>query len=168
MSHEAHGYGESGVPSISPTTVSQHGHYPPPVMHVMPSAPPAPSKDPSSTIMMGVGVVMLIALSVIGVQLGRKDREAHPDRAQAASTTANPTNAGQPAVAPPTAVSALPAAASAKPATPGEPPPVSIELEDSETVPTINANKLPDVAPGAPATADTAIHRNVAVPPNPY
>jgi len=162
MSHEAHGYGESGVPSISPTTVSQHGHYPPPVMHVMPSAPPAPSKDPSSTIMMGVGVVMLIALSVIGVQLGRKDREAHPDRAQAAS---NATNAGQPAVAPPTAVSALPTAASAKP---GEPPAVSIELEDSETVPTINANKLPDVAPGAPATADTAIHRNVAVPPNPY
>ena len=163
MTHDPHEDGESGVPSISPTTVSQHGHYPPPAMYVMPSAPPAPARDPSSTIMMAVGVVMLVALSIIGVQLGRKDRADHPDHAAAATKPA----AAAVSPPPPSAVSALPAAAAAPMGTSSEPP-VSIELEDSESVPTINANKLPDVAPGAPATADTAIHRNVVVPPNPY
>lgn len=145
----------SGPHSIAPHAISMWPRdvgQPAPPHAPMPVAAP---RDASTTIMMAVGVVMLVALSIIGVQLGRKDRAEHPERAQAAS---KPVAA---AVAPPKATTALPAAAPTD-------PPVSIELDDSETVPTINANKLPDVTPGAPATADTAIHSNAAVPPNPY
>ncbi len=147
----------SGPHSIAPHAISMWprdvGQPGPPPAAPMAVAPP---RDASTMIMMGVGVAMLVALSVIGVQLGRKDRADHPERAMAAS---KPVAAA--AAAPPKAATALPAAAPTD-------PPVSIELDDSETVPTVSANKLPDVQPGAPATADTAIHSNAAVPPNPY
>lgn len=148
----------SGPHSISPHAISMWprdaGHNavaPGP----LPAQQPAPaSRDASTGIMMGVGVAMLVALSIIGVQLGRRERADHPERAAAAS---------KPVAA---AVAAPPKATTALPATPTAVP-VSIELDDSETVPVIPANKLPDVTPG-PGAVDTAMHGNASVPPNPY
>ncbi|MBS2019549.1 MAG: hypothetical protein JST00_42200 [Deltaproteobacteria bacterium] len=122
----------------------------------LPSTAPAPrSARDASTLLMGIGVAVLVALSLVGLQLGRQQRAAKVTAAVAAAP-------------PPAVVSAIPTVTATATATATPEPPVSIELDEAESVPTLSTDKLPDVTPLAPAAADTTIHGTTAVPPNPY
>ncbi len=142
-------YGEDPRPSTGPVSIAPIAASTPP--------PPFDANDRANatpSLWIGIGIGALVVLTILGGVAGRHSKHVAATRAAA---TAAP---------PPRAATALPPAATA-----ATEAPLSFELDEptaSTDPPSISANKLPDAVVPGPATSDTTIHGNVAVPANPY